>query len=157
MMLELARRGWVCVTINYRLSPKATWPEHIVDCKMAVAWVREHIAEYGGDPGFVCVSGGSAGGHLSALLALTPGDPAFQPGFEETDTHVDACVPVYGVYDMTCAPVDGDLRHVVQYKRACCGSSSAGSSRRSCSENPGIFEPASPLYQGRPPPHHLFS
>ena len=50
MMHELVRRGWVCVAINYRLSPRATWPAHIVDCKRAVAWVREHIAEYGGDP-----------------------------------------------------------------------------------------------------------
>jgi len=101
MLFELARRGWVAVTINYRLSPKATWPDHVVDCKRAVAWVRAHIAEYGGDPGFVAISGGSAGGHLAALVALTPGDPAFQPGFEDADTHVDACVPFYGVYDMT--------------------------------------------------------
>ena len=54
-----------------------------------------------GTPAFIAVSGGSAGGHLGALLALTPGDPAFQPGFEEADTSVDACVPFYGVYDMT--------------------------------------------------------
>ena len=83
LLHELARRGWVTVTINYRLSPRATWPDHIVDCKRALVWVREHIAEYGGDPGFIAVSGGSAGGHLAALLALTPGDPAFQPGFED--------------------------------------------------------------------------
>ncbi len=61
MMHELVQRGWVCVSINYRLSPRATWPAHIVDCKRAVAWVRQHIAEYGGDPGFIAVSGGSAG------------------------------------------------------------------------------------------------
>ena len=67
LLHELARRGWVSVTINYRLSPKATWPDHIVDCKRAVAWVKDHIADYGGDPGFIAVSGGSAGGHLSAL------------------------------------------------------------------------------------------
>ena len=77
---ELARRGWVAVTINYRLSPKATWPDHIVDCKRAVAWVRAHIAQYGGDPGFIAVSGGSAGGHLAALLALSPGDPGVPTG-----------------------------------------------------------------------------
>ncbi len=47
------------------------------------------------------MSGGSAGGHLSALLALTPGDADFQPGFESADASVDACVPFYGVYDMT--------------------------------------------------------
>ena len=56
MLYELVARGWVCVTINYRLSPKATWPDHIVDCKRAIAWVREHIAEYGGDPSFIALS-----------------------------------------------------------------------------------------------------
>jgi acetyl esterase/lipase len=104
MMHELIQRGWVCVAINYRLSPKATWPDHIVDCKRAVAWVRAHIAEYGGDPSFIAVSGGSAGGHLSALVALTPDESAWQPGFEDADTSVDACIPYYGVYDMTGDP-----------------------------------------------------
>ena len=104
MMYELVARGWVCVAINYRLSPKATWPDHIVDAKRAVAWVKEHIDEYGGDPSFVAVSGGSAGGHLCALLALSAGDPAFQPGFEEADTTVQACVPFYGVMDLTSSP-----------------------------------------------------
>ena len=104
MMHELIQRGWVCVAINYRLSPKATWPDHIVDCKRAVAWVRAHIAEYGGDPEFIAVSGGSAGGHLSSLLALTPNEPEWQPGFEDAETSVDACIPYYGVYDMTGDP-----------------------------------------------------
>ena len=45
MMHELIERGWVCVAINYRLSSRATWPDHVVDCKRAIAWVREHIAE----------------------------------------------------------------------------------------------------------------
>ena len=65
------------------------------------AWVRAHIAEYGGDPDYVVVTGGSAGGHLTALLALTANDPEFQPGFEDLDTHVRAMVPFYGVYDWT--------------------------------------------------------
>jgi acetyl esterase/lipase len=105
MMFELVARGWVCVTVNYRLSPTATWPEHVVDCKRAIAWVKEHIAEYGGDPAFVAVSGGSAGGHLCAHLALTAGDRSLQPGFEEADTSVQACVPFYGVMDLTGSPV----------------------------------------------------
>ena len=101
LMLHLAAKGWVCVTANYRLSPKATFPDHIIDVKRALAWVQEHIAEYGGDPSFVAISGGSAGGHLAALAALTPNEPAYQPGFEHVDTSVDACVPLYGVYDFT--------------------------------------------------------
>jgi len=104
MLHELVQRGWVCVAINYRLSPKATWPDHIVDCKRALAWVRAHIHEYGGDPSFLALSGGSAGGHLSALAALTPHATGWQPGFEDADTSVDACVPFYGVHDMTGSP-----------------------------------------------------
>jgi acetyl esterase/lipase len=101
LMMRRARSGWVCVAPNYRLSPRATWPDHMVDLKRALAWVKAHIAEYGGDPGFVAVTGGSAGGHLSALLALSANDPAFQPGFEDEDTTVQACVPFYGVYDFS--------------------------------------------------------
>lgn len=100
LMHELAARGWVCVAINYRLSPKGTWPDHIVDVKRAIAWAKEHIAEYGGDPSWIVLTGGSAGGHLSSLAALTPGDVEWQPGFEDADTSVAACVPFYGVYDM---------------------------------------------------------
>jgi acetyl esterase/lipase len=97
----MAARGWVVVAANYRLSPRARFPDHLVDCKRALAWIRQHIAEYGGDPSFVAVTGGSAGGHLTALMGLTPNDARLQPGFEETDTRVQACVPFYGVYDFT--------------------------------------------------------
>jgi acetyl esterase/lipase len=99
LMLHMAARGWVCVATNYRLSPRATFPDHLVDLKKSLAWVREHIAEYGGDPEFVVVTGGSAGGHLTALVGLTQNDPDFQPGFEDVDTSVAAAVPYYGVYD----------------------------------------------------------
>ena len=96
----LAAHGWVCVTPNYRLSPKATFPDHLLDVKLALRWVREHIAEYGGDPDFVVVTGGSAGGHLATLTACTANDPEYQPGFEDVDTSVAACVPFYGAYDL---------------------------------------------------------
>ncbi|MEZ0363238.1 alpha/beta hydrolase fold domain-containing protein [Mycobacterium sp. pUA109] len=101
LMSHLAELGWVCVSINYRLSPRSTWPDHIVDVKRAIAWAKEHIAEYGGDPDWIAITGGSAGGHLSSLAALTPNDPQFQPGFEDADTRVQAAVPFYGVYDFT--------------------------------------------------------
>lgn len=101
LMSHLAELGWICVAINYRHSPRNTWPAHIIDVKRALAWVKGHIAEYGGDPEFIAITGGSAGGHLSALAALTPNDPEFQPGFEDADTRVQAAVPFYGVYDFT--------------------------------------------------------
>jgi acetyl esterase/lipase len=99
LMSHLAEQGWVCVTINYRLSPNADWPAAVVDVKQAIAWVKENIAGYGGDPGFISITGGSAGGHLSALAALTPNVSEFQPGFETVDTRVQAAVPLYGAYD----------------------------------------------------------
>jgi acetyl esterase/lipase len=101
LMMELARRGWVCVAINYRLSPRHAWPAHLEDCKQALAWIQQNIRSFGGDPGFVAVTGGSAGGHLSSLVALTENDPRYQEGFEAVDTRVAACVPFYGVYDWT--------------------------------------------------------
>jgi acetyl esterase/lipase len=100
LMTHLAARGWVCVAPNYPLSPSATWPEHLVAIKRSLAWIREHIAEFGGDPSFVAVTGGSAGGHLAAMVGLTANDPRYQPGFEDVDTTVQACVPFYGVYDL---------------------------------------------------------
>jgi acetyl esterase/lipase len=101
LMYRMATRGWICVAINYRLSPEATWPDHLVDCKRALRWVREHIEAYGGDPDLVVVTGGSAGGHLAAMMGLTANDPEFQPGFEDVDTGVLAFVPFYGVFDWT--------------------------------------------------------
>ncbi len=99
LMLHMAARGWVCVAINYRLSPRDAFPAHLVDVKRAIAWVREHGASYGADPSFLALTGGSAGGHLAALAALTPNDPEYQPGFEHVDTTVQAAAPHYGVYD----------------------------------------------------------
>ena len=99
LMSQLADRGWICVSIDYRVSPRHTWPAHIVDVKRALAWIKQNIAEYGGDPNFVAITGGSSGGHLSSLAALTPRDPRWQPGFEDADTSVVAAVPIYGRYD----------------------------------------------------------
>jgi len=101
LMLHLASRGWTCFTINYPLSPRAAWPEHIIDVKRAIAWVREHGHEYGADTSFIAITGGSAGGHLAALAALTANESEYQPGFEDADTSVQAAMPHYGVYDFT--------------------------------------------------------
>lgn len=100
LMNQLAEMGWVCVTVDYRLSPHATFPDHLIDCKRALVWVKQHIAEHGGDPNFIAVTGGSAGGHLCALMGLTQNDPEYQPGFEDADTSVSCCLPYYGVYDL---------------------------------------------------------
>jgi acetyl esterase/lipase len=101
LLKYLAARGWVTFNANYRLSPGATWPDPLVDLKYALAWIREHAHEYEVDPDFIAVTGGSAGGHLTAMMALTENDPEYQPGIEDADTSLQAAVPFYGVYDFT--------------------------------------------------------
>lgn len=104
LLHRMARAGWVVVTINYRLAPQARWPAPLVDAKRLVAWIREHITEYGGDAGFIAATGGSAGGNLALYLALTAGDARLQPGFETADTRIQAAVPYYAGledYDFT--------------------------------------------------------
>jgi acetyl esterase/lipase len=106
--------------------------------------VKEHIAEYGGDPDFIAVSGGSAGGHLSSMVALTPGDPAFQPGFEDVPTGVDACVPFYGVYDMTAG------RGTSAYDKGLMILLERRVFKRRYDDDPQVFRDASPLCRVNP-------
>ena len=100
LLMHMASCGWLVVDADYRLSPGARMPDHLIDVKRAIAWTRQHAAEYGGDPGFIVITGGSAGGHLVALAALTAHQKQWQPGFEAVDTAVQVAVPYYGKYDM---------------------------------------------------------
>jgi arylformamidase len=61
-------QGYVYVSINYRLSPAVQHPAHVEDVAKAVAWVSDHIANYGGDPKRIFLMGHSAGAHLAALV-----------------------------------------------------------------------------------------
>jgi acetyl esterase/lipase len=72
-MLEGLERGYAVVSINYRLSGEAIWPAQIHDCKAAVRWVRANAKQYRLDPDKIATWGGSAGGHLSAMVG-TSGD-----------------------------------------------------------------------------------
>ncbi|MCL1593625.1 MAG: alpha/beta hydrolase [Actinomycetia bacterium] len=101
LLHHFARNGWLCFSLNYRLSPGATFPDHLEDAKAGLAWVKAHASEYGGDASFVAISGGSAGGHLAAMIGLTENETRYQPGFEDADTSIQAVVPIYGIYDMT--------------------------------------------------------
>lgn len=95
----LASRGWVVATSTYPLSPGATFPDHIIGVKRAISWLRSEGDAHGIDPGRIGIAGGSAGGHLASLAALTHDVEPFQPGFEDADTSVAACVSLYGIYD----------------------------------------------------------
>lgn len=97
---RLTARGWVVLDIRYPLSPTATFPEHLIGVKRAIAWAKSDGKEWGVDPSRVVVSGGSSGAHLAALAALTGGRVDLQPEFEEADTSVAACLLFYGIYDL---------------------------------------------------------
>ncbi|MFC0505227.1 alpha/beta hydrolase [Micromonospora costi] len=109
LLHHLAGRGWVCVSANYRLAPAHHYPDAHVDAKRVIAWTRSHATDHGGDPRMIIVSGSSAGAHLASMIALTPNDPTFQPGFESADTSVAAVVGFYGYYGRVTGPGSSPL------------------------------------------------
>jgi acetyl esterase/lipase len=144
LMQHLAAKGWVCVAINYRLSPRDPFPAHVIDVKQAIAWIRDNIAAYGGDPDYVAITGGSAGGHLVALTALTAGDRDWQPGFEDADTSVQVAVPHYGVYDFAGST---GLKNAVKLRDRFLAKRVL---QTTWSEDPELFEAASPILRITP-------
>ncbi|MBP6681829.1 MAG: alpha/beta hydrolase [Halioglobus sp.] len=141
LMYHLASRGWICVAANYRLSPSVGFPTHLEDCKRALCWIRQHGREYGMDTGFVAVTGGSAGGHLSALMGLTANRPELQPDNPGVDTSVQACIPFYGIYDFLVRYDQHPNRQA--YERFLTGKVL----HESAHDNPGLWDLASPVAQ----------
>lgn len=125
LMTHLAEAGWTCVAARYRLSPRATWPDHVADIRRVIDWVRSNIASYGGDPSFIALTGGSAGAHLVSLAGLTADPP------------VQAVVPFYGIYDWV--DPDGEqnsaVRHLLEKHVV----------KKRLADDPEIFRDASPI------------
>ena len=146
LMNHMALRDWICVSVGYRLSPSVQMPAHIIDVKTALLWVKDHIAEYGGDPNFIIATGGSAGGHLSALLGVSANDPLLQPDAPDRDTSVQGCVPYYGAVDLLNELGEAqDIEKMMADKII-------GVTR---SENPELWDAVSPLQRvhGDAPPY----
>jgi dienelactone hydrolase len=108
MLHEFVSRGWIAVVPNYRLAPRHPWPAQILDVTRALGWVKKNVATYGGDPERVVIAGGSAGGQLAALAALSASDPTWRPVdlTDVTDWSVRGAMAFYGVLEMT-----GDEAH----------------------------------------------
>ena len=93
-------RGFAVAAINYRLSQHAVFPAQIEDCKAAVRWLRANAARYGYDPARVASYGGSAGGHLAAMLGTTGDVKAFDVGANlGVSSRVQAVVDFFGPTD----------------------------------------------------------
>ncbi|HWL44415.1 MAG TPA: alpha/beta hydrolase [Ilumatobacter sp.] len=112
---ELAGRGWVTATIEYRLSPEAVWPAALEDVRAAIRWMRANAADLGVDPERIAVAGGSAGGHLAAMAALAPaGRWEGTGGRLDQSSSVQAAVLWYPVTDMSlpgAPPEAGPMVH----------------------------------------------
>jgi acetyl esterase/lipase len=76
---KLAERGYVAVTVTYRLAPKYQFPAAVYDVKAAVRWLRENAQKYHVDPNRIGATGDSAGGHLALFLGVTDGVAQFDP------------------------------------------------------------------------------
>lgn len=99
--MTLAKHGYVCLSIDYLLQSKEPgaakiWPQNLYDCKTAVRWLRAHADKYQIDVDHIGVIGGSAGGHLSAMVALTGTDLDPDGPYGEQSTRVQAAVDMYG-------------------------------------------------------------
>jgi len=82
---------------NYRLSPAVRHPEHARDAARAFAWLRAHVAEYGGDPENLFLMGHSAGGHLAALLGV---NDRFLEGVGASTSQIRGVIPVSGIFEI---------------------------------------------------------
>ena len=95
----MALQGWVCYSVTHGFSPKNVFPEHLIDIKRALRWIKDRADDDGLDQNFIISKGGSSGGHLASMMALTQNCSEFQPGFEKTDTSIQGCVSLYGVFN----------------------------------------------------------
>jgi acetyl esterase/lipase len=75
MAQGLAEQGFVAFAMNYRLAPAHPFPAAVDDVRASVKWVRDHASDFGLDPGRIGAIGGSAGGHLAAMLATSGEGP----------------------------------------------------------------------------------
>lgn len=99
-ILPLMARGYAVAAVNYRLSQHAVFPAQIEDCKAAVRWLRANAAKYNLDPERFAAMGGSAGGHLVALLGTTSDVKEFEKGAHlDKSSRVQAVVDLFGPTD----------------------------------------------------------
>ena len=137
-MAHLVRRGWVCLSLQYRTSPQHRWPRQMTDVKAAIAWARANVDQFGGDSNFIVAAGCSAGGHLAALAGLTANDPQWQADLPaDADTSVDAVVSTYGIYDWQDRSTAQRARFMEFLERVVV--------KRSQVRHPEVFRAASPV------------
>ncbi len=111
---RFAARGYVCISVNYRLTDEAPFPACLEDVKCAVRWLRAHAGEYHIDPDRIGAYGNSAGAHLVSLLGLVGPDAGFEGDgpYQEHSSLVQAVCP-------SATPTDfANWEQAASYERA---------------------------------------
>jgi arylformamidase len=112
---SFVERGYVFVSVNYRLLPEATIHEMARDVARAIRWVHDHSREFGGDPERIVVMGHSAGAQLAALVCT---DDRHLKSVDLPLSLVKACVPVDGdTYDVPMQIAAVEERRADIYRR----------------------------------------
>ena len=135
MMERLAARGFVTALVSYRLSGEAKYPAALDDSKAAVRWMRANAKKFKIDPERIGVMGGSAGGHLSGLLAMTSGLKEFEGKgpYQKESSSVKACIVMASTMDLAAAYGEKTSTNVVAFL--------SGTGK----EVPEVYKQASPI------------
>ena len=111
----LVQRGFAMAAINYRLGPKYIFPAQIEDVKCAVRFLRANASKYNFDPEQIGAIGGSAGGHLVALLGASDEDAGWDVGeYSDRSSRVQAVVDMYGPADLKVMSAGSSRRYMLQ-------------------------------------------
>ncbi len=153
MAEQLAKHGYVTVTVEYRLGPEALYPAGVYDLKAAIRWMRAAGPEYGIDTNRIAAYGCSAGGELAAFLGTTGDDPKFEGngGYLGHSSRVQAVVDVDGLLDFTNV---NSTKYDNNPKKPSAAHRWFGASYK---EKPELWREASPItYVGKSTPPIIF-
>lgn len=140
LLQELAAKGYVCITPEYRLSTEALYPAGVLDIKTAIRWVRKNAAKYNIDVNKIVAAGHSAGGELAAFMGATNGKAQFEGtgGYKKYSSTVNAVIDLDG----TLAFIHPESGEGDDSKRTSSASYWFGYSK---TENPELWKQAAPL------------
>lgn len=120
MAQQIAKKGYITIPVEYRLSPEAKYPAAVHDLKTAIRWARANAEKYGIDTAKIAISGCSAGGQLAALTGITNGQESYEDKkeYKEYTSNVQAVINIDGVTDFMKAELENNQAALAKNKKA---------------------------------------